>query len=289
MSALVTPEALVASSAQVVLLDVQYNLVGTPGRDLYAAAHLPGARFLDLDTDLAGPPGAGGRHPLPDVAVLQRAVRRVGVEPTSQVVVYDQRTSLAAARAWWTLRWAGLQDVRVLDGGLAAWTSAGLPVTTVLPQVAEGTVVLSPGHRPVLGPGDVERVARDGILLDSRAPERYAGDVEPLDAVAGHIPGARNAPMAQQLQPDGRLLPAARLRDYFRALGVTDQIAVGTSCGSGVTAAHTALALDEAGFDAAVYVGSWSEWVADPARPVATGADPTGRGPAGPAANGGAA
>ncbi len=274
MSALVTPDVLAAELDDVVVLDVQWTLVGVPGRDLYAAAHLPGARFVDLDTDLAGPPGARGRHPLPDAAVLETALRHAGVGRDSSVVVYDQRTALSAARAWWVLGWAGLDDVRVLDGGLAAWVAAGLPVTTAVPEVEPTTLTVTTGHRPVLTAADVPTMVRDGILLDSRAPERYAGDVEPLDPVAGHLPGAVNAPMAQQLRPDGRLRGPDELRAYFAGLGVTPGVPVGTSCGSGVTAAHTALALHEAGLQAAVYVGSWSEWVADPARPVATGPTP---------------
>ena len=271
MSALVTVGEL-RQEPDVLLLDVQYNLVGEKGRDLYAAAHLPGARFVDLDADLAGPPGPRGRHPLPDPAVLEAALRRAGLRVGARVVVYDQRTSLAAARAWWVLRWAGLDDVRVLDGGLAAWRGAGGPVTTEVPTVEPGDVVVEPGRVPVIEVGDVQTAARDGILLDSRAPERFRGETEPLDPVAGHIPGAVNAPMADQLRPDGRLRPAGELRDYFAALGIRPGTAVATSCGSGVTAAHTALALHEAGVDAAVFVGSWSEWVADPTRPVATGA-----------------
>ncbi|CCH76705.1 putative 3-mercaptopyruvate sulfurtransferase [Nostocoides japonicum T1-X7] len=274
MSALIPVDELAETLGDVVVLDVQFTLVGEPGRDLYVAAHLPGARFVDLDADLAGPPGDRGRHPLPDPAVLEAALRRVGVGSTSRVVVYDQRTSLAAARAWWVLRWASVPDVRVLDGGLAAWVDAGLPVTTEVPDVTPSALVVVPGGMPVLIADDVPAVVRDGILLDSRAPERYAGEVEPLDPVAGHIPGAVNAPMARQLEPDGRLRPSEALREYFAGLGVEPGTLVGTSCGSGVTAAHTALALHEAGVEAAVYVGSWSEWVADPSRPVATGATP---------------
>lgn len=252
------------------MLDVQYTLSGD-GPSLYAVAHLPGAPHLDLDAVLAGPPGKGGRHPLPDPEVLQAGLRAVGVREGESVVVYDQQTSLAAARAWWVLRWAGLTDVRVLDGGLAAWRASGRAVTTDVPRPSPGDVTVRPGSVPVLEAEDAARVARDGILLDSRAGERFRGETEPIDPVAGHIPGAHNAPMAEQLGPDGRFRPAEELRAYFAGLGVGDDTEVGTSCGSGVTAAHTALALHLAGFEATPYIGSWSHWITDPERPVETG------------------
>ena len=272
MSTLLTPAELAAlvDAGSVRVLDVQYTLSGD-GPALYAAAHLPGAPHLDLDTVLAAAPGAGGRHPLPEPAVLEAGLRRVGVRHGDAVVVYDQQTSLAAARAWWVLRWAGLADVRVLDGGLAAWQAAGLEVTSDVPEVEPGDVSVAAGSLPVLDAEDAARVARDGILLDSRAAERFRGETEPIDAVAGHIPGARNAPMAEQLEDDGRFRSPDELRDYFARLGVEQSGPVGTSCGSGVTAAHTALALHLAGIGATPYIGSWSHWITDPSRPVATG------------------
>jgi thiosulfate/3-mercaptopyruvate sulfurtransferase len=269
MSTLLTPAELAAlvdaGSARV--LDVQYTLIGE-GPALYAAAHLPGAPHLDLDAVLAGRPGAGGRHPLPEPGVLEAGLRRVGVRDGDAVVVYDQQTSLAAARAWWVLRWAGLTDVRVLDGGLAAWRAAGLDVTSDVAEVDPGDVTVVPDSLPVLDAEGAARVARDGILLDSRAAERFRGETEPIDAVAGHIPGARNAPMAEQLMSDGRFRSPEELRDYFAELGVEGSGPVGTSCGSGVTAAHTALALHLAGIEATPYIGSWSHWITDPGRPV---------------------
>lgn len=272
MSTLITPAELSAAveAGEVRVLDVQYTLAGD-GPALYAVAHLPGAPHLDLDAVLAGPPGDGGRHPLPDPDVLEAGLRAVGVREGESVVVYDQQTSLAAARAWWVLRWAGLTDVRVLDGGLTAWQATGHQVTTDEPAPHPGDVTVRAGSVPVLEADDAARVARDGILLDSRAGERFRGETEPIDAVAGHIPGARNAPMAEQLEADGRFRPAGELRAYFSGLGVDDAIDVGTSCGSGVTAAHTALALHLAGFDATPYIGSWSHWITDPTRPVETG------------------
>ncbi|MFW5469966.1 sulfurtransferase [Knoellia sp. CPCC 206435] len=269
MSTLLTPAELGAliDAGSVRVLDVQYTLTGE-GPALYAAAHLPGAPHLDLDAVLAGAPGPGGRHPLPEPAVLEAGLRRVGVRDGDAVVVYDQETSLAAARAWWVLRWAGLTDVRVLDGGLAAWRAAGLVATSDVPDVDPGDVRVVPGSLPVREAEDAARVARDGILLDSRAAERFRGETEPIDAVAGHIPGARNAPMAEQLASDGRFRSPEELRDYFARLGVDQSGPVGTTCGSGVTAAHTALALHLAGIEATPYIGSWSHWITDPGRPV---------------------
>ncbi len=276
MSALVGTDELAAlvERQQVVLLDVQYDLLGPPGQELYLAGHLPGARHLDLDAALAGPPGARGRHPLPDPAVLEEALRRCGVDDDSEVVVYDQRSSLAAGRAWWVLRWAGHPQVRVLDGGMAGWREAGYAVTTEVPAPAGGTVRVRPGSVPVLDAAGAAALARGGVLLDVRAAERYRGEAEPIDPVAGHVPGAVNLPVTALLGDDGRFLPPDRVRAVAAAHGVHRDTPVGTACGSGVTAAQAALALHEAGITAIPYVGSWSEWVADPTRPVATGTDP---------------
>ncbi|NHA68425.1 sulfurtransferase [Phycicoccus flavus] len=276
MDALVTAADLHAALErdEVRVLDVQYAMTGTPGRELYARAHLPGAPFLDLDTALAGPPGPGGRHPLPDPAVLQEALRGCGVREDDTVVVYDQRTSLSAGRAWWVLRWAGHPAVRVLDGGLAAWERAGLPVTAEVPEPEPGDVVVRGGSVPVLDTEAAARMARGGVLLDVRAAERYRGETEPIDPVAGHVPGAVNLPMTDLLADDGTFLPPGEIRRRAAQVGVHRDTPVGTSCGSGVTAAQMALALRTAGIDAVPYVGSWSAWVADPGRPVATGADP---------------
>jgi thiosulfate/3-mercaptopyruvate sulfurtransferase len=277
-----------------VLLDVRWRLGGPPGIDSYRAGHLPGAVFVDLDTDLAGPPGAGGRHPLPDAAGFEAAMRRAGVRAGYPVVVYDDGDSTIAARAWWTLRYFGHDQVRVLDGGLRAWTAAGQPVTTEEPGVTAGDFTAIPGNLPVLDAAGAAALARSGVLLDARAGERYRGETEPVDPVAGHIPGARSAPTAGNVGADGRFLPPAQLRRRFAALGVPATAepgpalgsptpaegrplatpAVGAYCGSGVTAAQEVLALALAGVPAALYVGSWSGWTADPGRPVATGPDP---------------
>jgi thiosulfate/3-mercaptopyruvate sulfurtransferase len=277
-AALISAAALaaeLASTHRPVVLDVRWSLGGPPGVDDYKRSHIQGARFLDLDAELAAPPGAGrGRHPLPDASVFEAAMRRHGVNAASVVIVYDAGGGLSAARAWWLLRYFGHPDVRLLDGGLAVWTAAGQPVTSAEPPVDPGNFTARPGGMPVLDAEAVARLARDGVLLDARAAERYRGEVEPIDPVAGHIPGARSAPTAANLAADGRFLDADALRARFEAVGATGSQAVAAYCGSGVTAAHEVLALELAGVPAALYPGSWSEWVSDPARPVATGPEP---------------
>ena len=258
-----------------VLLDVRWSLGGPPGAAEHARGHLPGAVYVDLDTQLSRPRGPGeGRHPLPDPAALQRTLRAAGISAGTRVVAYDAGPGTSAARAWWVLRWAGLSDVAVLDGGLAAWRAAGAAVSTEEPRPVPGDVEVQPGRLPVLDADAAAALARSGVLLDARAPERYRGESEPVDPVAGHVPGALNAPTTGVLGADGRFLPPQRLREHFARLGVGTGPAVGAYCGSGVTAAHLLLALEVAGVPAVLYPGSWSEWVADPARPVATGAEP---------------
>jgi thiosulfate/3-mercaptopyruvate sulfurtransferase len=273
-----------AGGAPPAVLDVRWRLSGPPGVDSYRAGHLPGAVYVDLDTDLAGPPGAGGRHPLPAPADFEAAMRRAGVRADRPVVVYDDGDSTIAARAWWTLRYFGHDRVRVLDGGFRAWAAAGHPVVTDEPSVAAGDFRAVPGHLPVLDAAGAAALARSGVLLDARAGERYRGETEPVDPVAGHIPGALNAPTAANVGADGRLRAPAELRKRFVDLGIAaarpgppgapeppGAPAVGAYCGSGVTAAHEVLALALAGIPASLYVGSWSGWTADPSRPVATG------------------
>ncbi|SCF37871.1 thiosulfate/3-mercaptopyruvate sulfurtransferase [Micromonospora purpureochromogenes] len=258
------------------LLDVRWRLTGPPGREDYAAGHLPGAVFVDLDTALCGPPGAAGRHPLPDPAALQAVLRAAGVRAGHPVVVYDGGDGMAAARAWWTLRWAGHRPVRLLHGGWPAWLAAGLPTSTGVPAPSPGDVTVRPGALPVLDTGAAAALAAadEGVLLDVRAAPRYRGETEPIDPVAGHVPGAVNLP-APEYVTDGRFPAAEALRERFAAAGVTEGTPVGAYCGSGVTAAQAVLALHLAGRpDAALYVGSWSNWVADPDRPVATGEVP---------------
>lgn len=261
-----------------VLLDVRWRLGGPPGRQDYAEGHLPGAVYLDLDADLAAAPGEGGRHPLPAAEDLQRVLREAGVRAGRPVVAYDSDNGSIAARVWWLLRWAGHDDVAILDGGYAAWVAAGHPVTTDEVTPEEGDIVVRPGAMPVLDAGEAAGLAREGVLLDARAPERYRGDVEPIDPRAGHVPGARNAPFTEHLR-DGRWKPAAELAERFEALGVRPGDPVGAYCGSGVTASSVVLALEAAGITtperpAALYAGSWSHWCVDPTRPVATGDQP---------------
>jgi thiosulfate/3-mercaptopyruvate sulfurtransferase len=289
MSPLITATALRAAS-DVVVLDATWNLMGPPGRTAYDAGHVPGAYFVDLDTELAGPPGEGGRHPLPDASVVEGLLRRTGIDADSTVVVYDAANSMAAARARFVLRYFGVENVRVLDGGFAAWQAAGGEVSTTVPADAGLTAAAAgasaaepavggaafaptPGNIPVLDAEGAAEVAASGVLLDARAPERFAGEVEPMDKVAGHIPGAVNAPTTGNVDADGHFLPADELRERFAELGADGSQPVGAYCGSGVTAAHEALALEIAGVDAPVYVGSWSEWITDPDRPIATGRD----------------
>jgi thiosulfate/3-mercaptopyruvate sulfurtransferase len=278
-SPLITPAQLAAalrSENPPVVLDLRWRFGGPPGIDEYRRGHVPGACYVDLDSELAGPPGDNGRHPLPDPAVVEAAFRRCGVREDRPVVVYDPEDATVAARAWWLLGYLGHPDVSVLDGGLRAWREAGLPVSTgVEPAPAPGDFTARPGGRPVVDDAGAAELARHGVLLDARTAERYRGETEPIDAVAGHIPGARSAPAWDNLDATtGRFLPADQLRARFAALGAVPGAAVGAYCGSGVTAAQEVLALEVAGIPAALYVGSWSRWITDPARPVATGADP---------------
>ncbi|WP_425556302.1 sulfurtransferase, partial [Kitasatospora nipponensis] len=241
-----------------VLLDIRWQLGGPPGIDDYLAGHLPGAYFLELDQQLSappGPPGQGGRHPLPDAELLGTALRRAGVRAEYPVVVYDSAPATAAARAWWVLRWAGHPQVRVLDGGIAAWQAAGQPVTTEVPPPGEGDFKPVPGQLPTLDGDAAAELARTGLLLDSRAAERYRGEVEPMDSRAGHIPGALSAPTFENVGADGHFLPVAELVERFRALGANGREPVGVYCGSGVTAAHQALALELAGHQVTLYPG----------------------------------
>jgi thiosulfate/3-mercaptopyruvate sulfurtransferase len=284
---LVSPGQLAAELAgpdAPVLLDCRWSLAGGPDRAGYERGHLPGAVFVDLDRELSAPPdqatGQGGRHPLPDPAVFQAAMRRAGVGAGRTVVAYDQGEPGGAARAWWLLGWFGHPGARVLDGGLPAWVAAGLPVVTEVPDPDPGDFTVRPGppgdhpgERFLLDADGAARLAAGGVLLDARAPARYQGLEEPVDPVAGHIPGAVSLPLADLLTDRG-LVPAATLRQRLAAAGAGEGTAVGVYCGSGVVAAHLALALEAAGVPAALYAGSWSDWVADRSRPVATGSRP---------------
>jgi thiosulfate/3-mercaptopyruvate sulfurtransferase len=268
-------ESAITGGHSPLLLDVRWSLAGPPGLVDFRAGHIPGALFIDLNRELAAPPGGGrGRHPLPDAGDFELAMRRAAVSTHRPVVVYDAGGGLSAARAWWLLRYFGHPDVRLLDGGYAAWTASGLASSTDEPEAGAGDFTAVPGGMPLLDAAAAALTARQAVLLDARAPERYRGEVEPVDPVAGHIPGARSVPTAANLAPDGRFLRAETLRERFEAARAVPGATVGAYCGSGVTAAHEVLALEIAGIRAALYPGSWSEWVSDPARPVATGAAP---------------
>ncbi len=271
---IVTPDGLahsLATDAAPTVLDIRWELATGADRAGYLAGHVPGAVFVDLDRQLADPPSERGRHPLPDASRFGADMRAAGVSQGRQVVVYDAATSMAAARAWWLLRYFGHPYVAVLDGGLAAWVGEGYPVSSDVPAPEPGDFVPHPGAMPILAAEQAEALAADGILIDARAPERFLGVTEPIDPVAGHIPGARNRPTTSNVDPDGRFLVLAALRSAFESLGVREGSPVGAYCGSGITAAHEVLALELAGYHAALYPGSWSEWITDPARPVATG------------------
>lgn len=277
MSPLITVGALAAELAGAeppTLIDARWRLGGPPGIDSYRAGHLPGAAYVDLDRDLSGRPGQAGRHPLPEAGDFQAAMRRAGVRDGHPVVVYDDGGTLAAARAWWLLRYFGHGQVRVLDGGFRAWQAAGQPLTEAEPGPQPGDFTARPGHMPLLDADGASATARSGLLLDVRAAERYRGDNEPVDPVGGHIPGAVNAPFTGSLTAEGTFRDPAGLRERFAALGAARGERVGAYCGSGVTAAQEVLALELAGIPAALYVGSWSNWLATPERPVATGPEP---------------
>ncbi|MGH3168918.1 MAG: sulfurtransferase [Trebonia sp.] len=296
------PGASDISEMSPVVVDVRWRLGGPPGIEEYAAGHIPGAVFVDLDTDLAAPvaDGSRGRHPLPARDDFEAAMRRAGVRNDQPVVVYDAADSTSAARAWWLLRYFGHPAVRVLDGGFRAWKAAGPGIETSgsARDAARGAYVpgdfaTDPGHMTLLEAASAAALARAGVLLDARAAERYRGETEPVDPVAGHIPGAVSAPTGANVSGDGTFKGPGELAARFGALGVPGALGasgadgspsgsfrdpagpepvVGAYCGSGVTAAHEVLALEVAGVPAALYAGSWSEWITDPSRPVATGA-----------------
>ncbi len=253
---------LLAGPTPPTVLDVRWKLGAPSGYADYLEGHVPTATFVDLEQDLCGPAGVGGRHPLPDPRDLQIALRAAGVRRDRTVVVYDYGDGMAAARAWWTLRWAGHPSVFVLDGGYPAWAG---PISAEPNRPEPGDFEVRPGQLPVLDAGDAADVALVGVLIDARAPERFRGEREPIDPVAGRIPGAVNIPYARLVNADGTL------RSDVDSVLPTQAEEIGAYCGSGVTAAHTVMALHQAGReDVALYVGSWSHWITDPDRPIAT-------------------
>ena len=275
-------------SAALRLCDVRWAPSGPSPRQKYDQGHLPGAVFVDLGTDLsrAQPRGPGGRHPLPPPEALARVLSRLGIAPETHVIAYDDGNGSVAARLWFLLRLHGHARVSLLDGGLAAWTAAGLPLSTAgqpVPTAALRALVRDPSlvvDRPHVATLVASRAARaEGrpLLLDVRAPERYRGEVEPLDPVAGHIPGAVNAPFADSLRSaaDPRWKQPAELRALFEAAGATPGRPLIASCGSGVTACHALFALALAGLGPAqLYAGSWSDWISEPSAEIARGSAP---------------
>ena len=262
-----------------VLVDCRHDLMNlAAGRDGYAIGHLPGAVFGDIETQLSGAKrGADGvfrgRHPLPEKEALAETLRGWGVNDGSQIVAYDAHGGMFAARLWWLMRWLGHEAVAVLDGGMAAWQSIGQPLSTEVVAKPRGGITLRAPFVPTVTVAEVlENVGKgERIVIDARAADRFRGENETIDPVGGHIPGARNRFFKDNLQPDGRFKDAATLRGEFAPL-VDDPRRAIMQCGSGVTACHNLLALEVAGMSgAALYPGSWSEWVGDPNRPVATG------------------
>jgi thiosulfate/3-mercaptopyruvate sulfurtransferase len=263
--------ARLATDEAPVVLDVRWTLGGPSGVADYASGHIPGAHFVDLDRELSGPPGSG-RHPLPDAAAFGAAMRRHGVDRSRFVVAYDAATGTSAARAWWLLRYFGHPNTALLDGGFAAWVSAGLPTVSAADHdPTPGDFDPVPGGMSLLDADGAAAMARAGILIDARAPERFRGETEPVDPVAGHIPGARNVPAQSTQTPEGRFLPAVELRSRFAAAGVEPGKPVAVYCGSGVVATEGVFAMGLVGIDAALYAGSWSEWITNPGRPVEVG------------------
>jgi len=266
--------------ARLRLFDCRFDLARPDdGRRRYLDEHLPGAVYADLNRDLSAPVTAGtGRHPLPSPAAFEARLRAWGVDGDSLVVACDDGNGMYAARLWWMLRWLGHDDVAVLDGGLRRWLQLGLPTTEEVPRPAPGSFVARPRPELAVDASTVLAAARDPAarVLDARAPERYRGEVEPIDAVAGHVPGARNHPFGLSLDANNRMLAPDDLRESLAASldGVPPRRAI-AMCGSGVTACHLLLALEHAGLTGArLYPGSWSEWSSDPARPVRVGAEP---------------
>ena len=262
-----------------VVLDCRHDLADPDaGRNAYATGHIPGAQFAHLDRDLSDKrPGPGGefrgRHPLPARDAFIETLRNWGINHDTQVIAYDAQAGMFAARLWWMLRWVGHRAVAVLDGGLPAWSAQGLPLSAAAASKPHGNLIDRAALASTVNAADLVANLAHPVrtVIDARAPDRFRGENETLDAVGGHIPGAKNRFFKDNLQADGRFKPAEQLRADFTALIGTPEASV-MQCGSGVTACHNLLALEIAGLPgAALYPGSWSEWCANSARPVATG------------------
>lgn len=251
----------------VVLLDVRYTPGKSDGFDRYLSAHLPGAIYVDLPTQLSNPNISGkGNSPLPVASDFQKHARHWGLHENSRVVVYDDTNGAPAARAWWVLRWAGLKHVQILDGGLNAWKSRGLPVVTeVVSPLSSGTLQVQEGRLPSLGVDEILDFSRSGVLLDARLASAYS---DPLNPASGHIPGAKSLPASMVLDAQGSLKPANEIRALAKSLGVEKGVPVAAYCGGGVSAALLVYAFAQAGLSAQLYPGSWSEWITDNSRPI---------------------
>lgn len=262
-----------------VVFDCRHDLAKPDwGAAEYAASHLPGARFLHLDKDLSAPMnGRNGRHPLPDPEKLAAKLGAAGVGPATQVVAYDGQGGAYAARAWWLLRWLGHDAVAVLDGGFGKWVREGRPLSAAIPQPAPARFEARPGRGAVDAAFLAAHLRDPAVyIVDARANDRYRGENETLDPVAGHIPGSVNRFFRENLDTGGQFkAPAALREEWQRLLAGRPPESVVHSCGSGVSACHNLFAMELAGLTGSrLYPGSWSEWVADPARPVATGPNP---------------
>lgn len=278
ISASVLAERLNDSDAQTVVLDCRSYLLD-PGQGLrsYREGHIPTAVFIDMETDLSAPiTPTSGRHPLPDFTQLSTTLAQSGISAATQVVVYDDCSGAMAVRAWWLLRMLGHTAVAVLDGGYPAWLAADYPITDKVAQVVPGSFSGEPDMSMILPLQQVAEFTTTGLLIDARSAERYRGEQEPIDPVAGHIPGAFNRPLQQNLTADGLFKSVAVLQqEWRRFMADYEPQQVAHYCGSGVTACHNLLAMEHAGLHGSkLYPGSWSEWVRDPQRPVATGAEP---------------
>ena len=268
---------LIRAARPVTILDVRWRLDQPDGRATYLQGHIPGAVYASLEDDLSDHAVTGrGRPPLPSGRSVEASARRWGIRAGVPTVVYDDWNRAGSARAWWVLTAAGLTDVRILDGGLAAWRSAGGSLATgpVTPPPGNAAVLhddLYAGALPTLTAE--QTLAADLTLLDARAPERFRGDVEPVDRVAGHIPGAKNLPSGEALADDGTFLSSDELNQLLTGHGIARDGRLGAYCGSGVTAAITLAALATLGHQAALFPGSWSEWSSDPSRAVARGSE----------------
>ncbi len=287
---LISAEELASAIDRCIVVDCRHDLADpSAGERAYAEGHIPSAFFLHLDRDLSGPKRVGaGRHPLPDRESFRCRLEALGLSDRTQLVVYDAQGGAMAVRVWALARWLGHEAVAVLDGDLRAWSAAGYPVTADPPAAPARRGRLDPGRPHLLAMVDADAIvgdlnapaaSRSMTIVDARAPERFSGAVEPIDLIAGHIPGAINRPFAANLRPDGRFKPAAVLRDEFavafpaelgRTPGARGAGVMVHQCGSGVTACHNLLAMEHAGLAGSrLYPGSWSDWITDPSRPIA--------------------